>query len=479
MATRKQPTRKAPRRKAVEPEEVERDLTNEGNPQELKDEEPVEEAKDEAPFEPKSSMTEAAKAYANLKAIQDYYADGGEGDLRKMDHPGMREGLKEMCKEGGPVDSMMQSLKDLVHEHHGADYGMEPDELMQKSVEHLDGGGPAPYDKSVEQLENDEPTTEIGKDDSFEQGEANLVDGGDTPETELEPLDYDEEEDEEKQHGSDEDTEEIIERYQHPKSYTAAKAAKTGDRVAKESDPTRAGTIVDRVGTNCIVKFDDGKTETVPAYSLVYAKQWADRVVGKVWRAKNGRIYAKLEKGQKLASELKPGDNKDLTDDGNPEEVGAAHQPLDTGAVIKEEHLDAIGKAADHLDAMANGYSSSPETHGQHAESLRSVHRDLSDMGNPAELKDGPEGAEGGGDLTEEVGKDVHKIDGHECEGGDNDDPECRAMFAAQDRGGKSAKKPVSKTINADLRKALADAKVSQAALARTGRMHGLLNGSN
>lgn len=412
MATRKQPTRKAPRRKAAEPEEVERDLTNEGNPQELKDEE-HEEAKDESPFEPKSSMTEAAKAYANLKAIQDYYADGGEGDLRKMDHPGMREGLKEMCKEGGPVDSMMQSLKDLVHEHHGADYGMEPDELMQKSVEHLDGGGPAPYDKSVEQLENDEPTTEIGKDDSFEQGEANLVDGGDTPETELEPLDYDEEEeDEKKQHGSDEDTEEIIERYQHPK---------TG--------------------------------------------QWADRVVGKVWRAKNGRVYVKIA--------------KDLTNEGNPEEVGAAHQPLDTGAVVKEEHLDAIGKAADHLDAMANGYSSSPETHGQHAESLRSVHRDLSDMGNPEELKDGPEGAEDGGDLTEGVDKDVHKIDGHECEGGDNDDPECRAMFAAQDRGGKSAKKTVSKTINADLRKALADAKVSQAALARTGRMHGLLNGSN
>lgn len=339
MAARKA-QRKSPRRKAVESEEVERDLTDEGNEEELRsldDEGNQEELKEDAPFEPKHSAMEAAKAHANLKAIKDYFGEGGEGDLSKMDHPGMQEGLKALVEDGGPIDKAMQHVKDLIGEHH-ADLG-DADEALEKMYKSM--GEPDEYDdKSVEPFEPDAPTTEM-KDDSFEQGEANLVDSGVTPETELEPLDYDEEEeeDEEKQHGSDEDTEEILERYQHPK---------TG--------------------------------------------QWFTRVVGKAWRAKNGRIYVKTFGDAD--------ESKDLTDPGNPAELTA---PTDTGAIVKDEHLDAIGKAADHLDAMGAGYSASPETHKEHADALREVHASLSDMGNPQELKDDPEGAAGDGDLTEGV----------------------------------------------------------------------------
>lgn len=432
MAARKV-QRKAPRRKTVEPDEVERDLTSEGNPEELRsldDEGNPQELKEEAPFEPKHSAMEAAKAHANLKAIKDYFGEGGEGDLSKMDHPGMQEGLKALVEDGGPIDKAMQHVKDLIGEHH-ADLG-DADEALEKMVKSL--GEPDEVTRDVEPLEPDAPTTEL-KDDSFEQGEANLVDSGVVPEGDLEPINYDEAgttdaevmdaADEDKQHGSDEDTEEILERYQHPK---------TGQWYTR---------VVGKTLNDGSISIDG---------------------VAKMWRAKNGRIYVKTFDD---ADEI-----KDLTDPGNPAELVA---PTDTGAIVKDEHLDAIGKAADHLDAMGAGYSASPETHKEHADALREVHASLSDMGNQQELKDDPDGAAGGGDLAEgveelkDLDEEEHKIDGHECEGGDNDDPECHAMFAAQDRGGKSAKSRAAK--------ALADMNAINAELARKARMYGV-NGS-
>lgn len=415
-------TRKASARRktAVDPlddEVIHEDLTNEGNPAELEGPgESGEIIKEEAPFEPKDSAMKAARAYANLKSIREGYGENGEHNLDKMDNDGMREGLKALIEDGGLIDKAMEHIKDLIETHH-ADLGDAGEALdkMCKSLDSVEEDQPSTVMHDVEPLEPDASTTEV-KDDSFEQGEANLVDSGVVPEGDLEPIDYDDEEEgeEDKQHGSDQDTEEILERYQHPK---------TGE--------------------------------------------WYTRVVGKAWRAKNGRVY------MKSVEQIDGGGTepygKDLTDDGNPAELNT---PPETGAIVKDEHLDAIGKAADHLDAMASGYSASPETHGQHAEALRSVHRDLSDEGNPQELKDDPEGAAGGGDLTEGVEelKDVEKIDGHECEGGDNDDPECRVMFAAMDRGGKSAKERATK--------ALREMNALNAELLRKSRMYGVMNGS-
>src|ERR1700690_616199 len=127
-AAKRKVTKQPARRKAAdEPEEVQDALTAPGNPEELV---PDETEKDEAPFEPKHSAMEAAKAHGNLKAIKDYFGEGGEGDLSKMDHPGMQEGLKALVEDGGPLDKCMSHVKDLVAEHH-SELG-DPGEALDK-----------------------------------------------------------------------------------------------------------------------------------------------------------------------------------------------------------------------------------------------------------------------------------------------------------------------------------------------------------
>jgi hypothetical protein len=233
MTTRKQPAR---RKAADEPEEIQNDLENPGNPQELV---PDEAEKDDAPFEPKHSAMEAAKAHGNLKAIKDYFGEGGDGDLSKMDHPQMRDGLKALVEDDGPVDKCMSHIKDLIGEHH-SELG-DPDEAlgkMCKSIDEIAGTGGQPYDDVTKDdlpggASDAEPDLTAGveeiKDDSFATGEDNLVGSGAIPEGD---LDKDE---------SDPDTEEILERYQNPKT-----------------------------------------------------SKWETRKAGIAWRAKNGRVYVKL-----------------------------------------------------------------------------------------------------------------------------------------------------------------------------------------
>lgn len=444
------------RRKAAEeapPEDVQMDLTNEGNEEELKD---------EVPFEPKPSMVAAGKAYGNLKAIKDAFGPGGEEDLEKMDNDGMRLGLKDLMEKD--IEELMGKMKDLVHQHHGESYKMEPDELMEKlckSLESIESGEPSVVMHSVDQIGNDQPSTvmhdldDVDKDDSFEQGEANLVDGGVIPEGDLEPLDDEGkglDDEDEKQHGSDEDTEEILERYQNPKTL-----------------------------------------------------QWSTRVVGKAWRAKNGRIYCQLEKGLNTIGKaespvgqvvtissphfdswvgvvsgveggillirnsrtgktikvdpgrgdvtvtsrsglaLGRGEKSLRMKTGNPAELDA---PTDSGAIIK-----AAGDAADHLEAAASDEATPPmhkSAHSYHAAALRKA---LDDMGNPAELKDDMGGAVGGTDLTEGVSelKDL-----------DEEDPT---------KGRKSLSPNVSRV--------LAELKAGNDELKRKARMYGIpLNGN-
>lgn len=430
------------RRKATEEiQDVERDLTDEGNPAELAHGGDAGDQIVKEEWEPLGSALEAGKAYANLKAIKDYFGEGGEGDLKSMDHPGMREGLKALIEDNGPIDKAMQHVKDLVSEHHGeAAMGLDGDAMMEKlckSVEHLNSTGPAPYDKSVEQLEDGESAVTVDKDDSFEQGEANLVDSGVIPEGDLEPLDEkgelvdwaeEEEAEHEKQHGSDDDTEEILERYQHPKS-----------------------------------------------------KQWLTRVVGRAWRAKNGRIYVKV--------------NKDLTDPGNSAKFNT---PPETGAVIKDEDLDAIGKAADHLDAAADHPETPPmhkAAHSYHAKALREAHKSLSDMGNPTELE-GPHKDLGPGSTCPECG--YHITEGDIGPRGDAECPNCGWTGVRKDgspngAGGsdltegvqelkdldeepsrKTATSQAKKLLSPNVARALQELNETNAAVQRKARMFGI-----
>lgn len=415
-------------RKAAEDDEVPKDLDDPGNPTELKSEgdDVEEEVKDEAPFDPKHSALEAAKAHGNLKAIKNYFGEGGEGDLTKMDHPGMRDGLKELLDDGGPVDKAMKHLKDLISEHH-SELG-DPDEAMEKMCKSLEGGD-APIDKGVEQLENGEPTTELKddaplfeddaetKDDSFPTGEDNLVASGAIPEGDLEP-----EKDE-----SVDDTEEILERYQNPKT---------------------------------------GKRET--------------RKAGVAWRAKNGRVYvnlapavrkgpgdvcpfcngAKINPGtgstcqacQGTGKDPAQGPVKDLTDTGNPAELKS--QPTDEG-------LDAIGKAADHLDAAAEHAETPPMHKSAHAYHAKALRKALDDMGNEQELKDDAAGAAGGTDLTTGV-EELKDADEEEVKAIDDEDETKRAK----------AKKSLSPNVS----RVLEDLRAGRQELTRKARMNGLLN---
>ncbi|MDE2102042.1 MAG: hypothetical protein KGL39_32650 [Patescibacteria group bacterium] len=334
----RKPIKKQPRRVRKEPEEVERELTDEGNPQELKDE-------STEPFEPKASAVTAGKAYMNLKAISDAFGPGGEHDLEKMDHPGMQEGLKALIDDDGPVSKAMQHLKELITEHHAK--GEDGDEYMEKLCKSLEteNAGDEPYD--------------VHKDDSFEQGEDNLVDADAIPEGDLEPIDYDEPGDSEEEEvppsagGDDDDTEEIIERYQHPK---------TG--------------------------------------------QWLDRVVGKVWRDKKGRARVKVYKSYKkcvkdveekiVYGEDCEGDDQDnecramfahqgkgLDDEGNPAELKS----------VQPEHLDTIKAAADHLNESANDPATPAmhkSAHKYHAKALEDVHKDLQEAGDHGPADDNP-----------------------------------------------------------------------------------------
>jgi hypothetical protein len=423
----KRKTKQPARRKAAEDDEVDRDLTNMGNPQELEHGGDAGDQIIKEEWEPLGSAMEAGKAYANLKAIKDYFSEGGEGDLSKMDHPGMRDGLKDFVSDGGPLDGAMQHVKDLVQQHHGESAkDMDADAMMEKlckSVEQIDGSGPAPYDdppqvtNSVEQLENDAPTTGIGKDDSFEQGEANLVDSGVIPEGDLEPLDED------KQHGSDADTEEILERYQkggrwHTRVVGEAWRAKNGRIYVKKRQTTydelNNGDRFNLVSKPAITwQVDKWPVSISVAGPSVGDKRSFDRKESVI----SPPTSAKCSNVRKISGDDCDGEDNDdpecsamfnaldhgksLTNEGNPAELVA---PTDTGAIIKDEHLDAIGKAADHLDAMGNGYSAAPETHKDHADALREVHRDLTNMGNPDELegphKDGPGGPTDDSDLT-------------------------------------------------------------------------------
>ncbi len=286
------------------------EMTNEGNPEELKgiDDPNVE------PFTAKPSALEGAKAYSHLKELRDYFGEGGEGDLAKMDHPGMSESLKALVDDEGPLSKAMQHVKDAVIEHHGD--GGDPDEFMSKCMKALGGA------------------------DEFQPGEAGMVDNGDIPpmveesvdemggtedindesKSEIGSEEWAAEEAEEPEHQDDPDTEEILERYQHPKS-----------------------------------------------------RKWLTRTVGTARRAKDGRVYVvrKALDNAGNEAELTPGTSPDL--------AGADI----SGATLTKsaETLDSIGKAADHLETAADHPETPPMHKSAHAFHAKALRKALDDMG--------------------------------------------------------------------------------------------------
>lgn len=362
----KKSLRKSRTRKSIEPIEgtadvVELDLENEGNPEELKGEDDP----DAEPFTPKPSALEAAKAYQHLKDLSDYYGPGGDGDLEKMDHPGMQESLKELIDDHLP--KAMEHVKSALTEHHGK--GEDPDEMMDKCMKALggadefetgeagmvDNGDVPPDDEVTAAYEEGDPeekgwelcpmcdgTGNAGPDNTSVCGECGGSGHVQTEKSEVGSEEWAVEETDEPEHKdeSDPDTEEIIERYQHPKS-----------------------------------------------------KRWQERVVGRARRAKNGRVYIVRR--------------KDLSDPGNPAELTDG-PGTPGGAIIKadEGQISTIKAAAEHLeDAAAD--EATPKmhksAHSYHAKALKDV---AGALGQPEEIKDvepiGEPGAAVEMDLTDE-----------------------------------------------------------------------------
>lgn len=375
MAARKPTAKKAPtkikatvRRKAVEDEEDKEDLTDpgsmdgagspmtdEGNPEELKGEDDP----NAEPFTPKDSAIKAAKGYAHLRELKDYYGEGGEGDLRKMDNPGMAESLKARM---AAVEELMAGFKEDLHQHHG-DGTTDPEALMEKHCKALGGA------------------------DEFQPGEAGMVENGNVPpepeEEEDEVFAADEPIENEEEvvpvGDADPDTEEILERYQRPKS-----------------------------------------------------KQWSERTVGVGRRAKNGRLYIVRRKQVKV---LPGGKHAICSGDEIGEDSSQWYIVTHPGGDYRDGPYSSQSEA--ERDAKSMGLAKSI------------TKKDLTNPGNPAELQKGITVGKAWRDSKGNVlvklkcAKDVIKISGDDCDGADNDDPECRAMFNALDHG-----KGIIKTVD-------------------------------
>jgi hypothetical protein len=341
-----------------------------------------EEDPNEEPFEPKPSALEGAKAYSQLKELGDYFGEGGDGDLEKMDHPGMQASLKELVDEHIP--KAMQHVKDAMAEHH-CSKGEDADEFMEKCMKALGDGDMQTGEAGM--VDNGDVPAMVEND--FDDGspvEQELEDIGEPgPANELERSvdDIGDAEPDDVNKDGDPDTEEILERYQRPKTVN-------GKRVV----------------------FKDTRKPVM---------EWATRVVGVARRAKDGRVYIARRKDLDNAgnvSELTPGTNANLP---GPDIAG------DT----LTKSLDTIGKAADHLDAAADD-DATPTMHkaghSYHAKALRETHKELTDAGNPDELDPGTDSNLPGRDISGSTLEAKTRIgDNMEC-------PKCGGRIGASGR---------------------------------------------
>lgn len=214
----------------------------------------------EEPFTVKPSAASIVKTYQHAKAEAEFLDD----EIAKLDHPGIEEGLTKY--KAKYVDPRMEHLKGMLHTHHAKGEG-DPDEFLDKCMKGMetDGTGGSETDPGEEGMvqageipPEDEVVSKRRKSmgagwEVYENGKGNwtAISGDGTQErgpyrTEAEALrvaksegekvedkdldlvEWAEQEEAEPEHeevideevgiNPDEDTEEILERYQHPKN---------------------------------------------------------------------------------------------------------------------------------------------------------------------------------------------------------------------------------------------------------------------
>ena len=246
------------------------------------EDEPVVEEKDEEPEEAdepimmKDSAKVCMKGYQHLKALKDYY----EEELPKMDHPGMKEGLEDQEH----VDKAMEHHKALMTEHHKGDFPGDDDEYMAKCMKSLEG-----------------PV-----------GEDNLVAAGEVP-PQAAPMEVDADLDEDEvttkgrrvRKGVREDIISTLEDLG-----LNAEVQPGGSGTAWEIRPMDGATA--RAVNDALRMYDariEGGRVVIPQYksldSNIYQRvqikgKWTNRIVGKMRRAKDGRVFIVRKDGMDI-----------------------------------------------------------------------------------------------------------------------------------------------------------------------------------
>ncbi len=301
----------------------------------------------EPDFTPKTSAVEAAKAYTKLKDLSDYFGEGGEGDLSKMDHPGMAKSMKELCDRHLP--KAMEHIKAAMYAHHAGEEDESADTLMEKVCKAIGGEGVVmedepPLVEEVESLEDKDAA-----DGNLETGEGNLTDRGYIPPEEKDEQDVSEEMGDEwteeetestniepieddsvnsftdDEVGTDTDNDEILERYDTDKGYkTVRRKRNSGDTMRKSTRKALFGVVNNRgMWFTAAGKFG----------SRDQARVWSSQAEAEAIASRLGAAVETYEKEMQ----------KDALDVGNVDD-----SPND--AIIKEE----VVESADLMEEMAS-----------------------------------------------------------------------------------------------------------------------------
>lgn len=268
----------------------------------------------EMPFTPKPSALEAAKAYQHLKDLADYYGPGGDGDLEKMDHPGMSEALKAFLEDDLPT--AMEKIKSSILTHHKS--GDDPELFMEKLCKALGGA------------------------DEFETGEAGMVDNGKLPPEVEEDAFGDEETVDEVTPVTDDADGELLTEEETDGEITddgEVKSEVGSEEWAEEeaNEPEHKEEIIAEEG----VADDPDTEEILERYKHPETGKMLDRKIGVARRAKNGKVYITLKDLTDRGSE--DGAGKPMRNEGNSEELKAVDDDVDD----ETKSLDDEGNPAE------------------------------------------------------------------------------------------------------------------------------------
>lgn len=353
MATKTKKKPVAKKKKAIEePIDEELDL----------DEEDME-TKDEEPFDPKPSAMVMASLYSHAKSEGDYL----DGELAKMDNPNAHEALTKYKEEH--VEPRMEGLKSMLEEHY-------PDHDLDKCMKAIEDD-----EDHVEKME-----TDGGSGIEDETGEDNLVASGNIPKGRRKSITKLDEEDDEMESFNEPENKsikevEVDDRVKFDgKTYTVINinpkpSSNPSDPLYQLLTPDGKSLWVrgSRI-TKSITKLDEEEEEK----SEVGSEEWAEEEAMEPEHQDKDMDDLDEEK-----SDLHPDEEKDeMEDNPDTEEILERYQhPKSKKWMTRKASVATIAKA------MKNG-GSIRYTNDNRAFLVKGKVKDLTDEGNPAELKE-------------------------------------------------------------------------------------------